>query len=521
MPPAVSVPVLSCAEAAAWEAARLPDASAVWPVMQRAGAALARAVLEDFRELGGLPDRARLLVLAGKGHNGGDALLAARDLLLARPQAHATLLTAFGPDALRPLACRALDSLRALGPDRVRETTLPELKRALAAEDVCLDGVFGFQFRPPLDAATAELLAWVNTHPRLRLRAAVDLPSGLGGAGADGTVFRADFTYATGIVKSPLLDPAHAGLVGRIRYLDLGFFADGAEPAAPAADGATRPRVLLPELLRPLAQLRATTSDKRTFGHLLVVGGSRRYPGAVLMAVRAALRSGVGLLTAAVPASLVPECAARFPEAMWLGWPENSAGGLGMEALGPLLEAAGRADAGLIGPGLGADPETLAATETLVRQIPLPTLLDADALRPPVVAAAAGRPAILTPHAGELARLGGAAGVPPGMVLVAKGYPTRVHAAATTGVSVFGGPVLARGGSGDLLAGLTAGLLAQAAAAGTLAPEHLWLAAARGVVWHGLAADLLARDRGQVAVQTTQWFDYLQPALVQATHDSP
>ncbi|MDI1320811.1 MAG: NAD(P)H-hydrate dehydratase, partial [bacterium] len=80
--------------------------------------------------------------------------------------------------------------------------------------------------------------------------------------------------------------------------------------------------------------------------------------------------------------------------------------------------------------------------------------------------------------------------------------------------SFFGGPVLARGGSGDLLTGLTGGLLAQA-------PDDLLLAAGRGVVWHGLAADLLARDKGQVAVQTTQLLDYLQPALIHAAHDSP
>lgn len=531
MPPLASHPVFSCAEAKAWESALLKDEAAEWAAMQQAGGAIACAVLGDSREIGGLPDNARLLVLAGKGHNGGDALLAAKALLATRPLARVDVLLCFGEPALRPLARRALDELLKLGVARVREVTFAVLKSELAGYDICLDGVFGFQFRPPLDDATAELLAWVNTHPRLRLRAAVDLPSGLGETNA-ATVFRADFTYATGIVKSPVLAPANAALVGRVRYLDLSFFTSAScgpgaltrqadEPATHGV-GAPRPhgepfataRVLLPSLLAPLARLRPAQTDKRTFGHLLVVGGSRSYPGAVLLTVQAALRSGVGLLTAFVPASLVPEYAARFPEAMWIAWPETPTGGLSAAGAKLLLEKLPRATALVIGPGLGTEPETLAAVQEIVRAANVPLLLDADALRPEILAAASGKRVIATPHAGELARIAAETGWQKNGVLVAKGYPTRISANNMTYHSLFGGPVLARGGSGDVLAGLIGGLLAQA-------PDDLLLAAGRGVVWHGLAADLLARDRGQVAVQTTQLFDYLQPALLHAAHEIP
>ncbi|MBI2518232.1 MAG: NAD(P)H-hydrate dehydratase [Opitutae bacterium] len=502
MPPLASHPVLTCVEAKAWEAALLQDEAAEWTAMQRAGGAIACAVLSDSREIGGLPDNARLLVLAGKGHNGGDALLAAKTLLETRPLVRADVLLCFGELALRPLARRALDELLKLGGTRVREVTFPGLKSELAGYDVCLDGVFGFQFRPPLDDATAEILAWVNTHPRLRLRTAVDLPSGLGETNA-ATVFRADFTYATGIVKVPVLAPANAAFVGRIRYLDLGFFQVGrVVPDEPPA----LQHVLLPSLLAPLAALRPAQSDKRAFGHLFVVGGSRSYPGAVLLTVQAALRSGVGLLTAFVPASLVPEYAARFPEAMWVAWPETPNGGLAASGLKLLLEKLPRASALAIGPGLGTESETLATVQEIVRAAAVPLLLDADALRPEILAAAAGKRLIATPHAGELARIAAETGWRKDGVLVAKGYPTRISAGGQTYFSLFGGPVLARGGSGDVLAGLIGGLLAQA-------PGDLLLAAGRGVVWHGLAADLLARDKGQVAVQTTQLFDTLQPAL--------
>lgn len=518
-------PILTCAAAKELETRLLATETAEWDAMQQAGAAIAAALSEDAREIGGLGEEPRLLVLAGKGHNGGDALLAAARLLEPHARGGADVVFPFGVVALRPLARRAWEDLQRALPGRVRVLDLAQLKHEFISYDACLDGVFGFQFRPPLDEPVAELLAWVNTHPRLRVRAAVDLPSGLGDAGNGKTVFRADFTYATGSVKTPLLEPANAPFVGRVRYLDLGFFRNE-KPAAPTASPAA---VLRAEILRPLAQLRPAQSDKRTYGHLLIVGGSHAYPGAVLMTVQAALRAGVGLLTACVPASLVPEYAARFPEAMWSGFPDED-GGLTPAAVPQILEKAARATALVLGPGLGAAPATLAAAQEIARNTQQPLLLDADALRPEIVAAAAGRPLIVTPHAGEWQRLGGRAGFQPAQgsspasetIAVLKGYPTRLEvlsgrsqtgptASSRSCYSFFGGPVLARGGSGDLLAGLIGGLLAQA-------PDDLWLAAARGVVWHGLAADLLARDRGQVAVQTTQLLDYLQPALHCADH---
>lgn len=519
-------PILSCAEAKTLESDLMRSDGAEWTAMQRAGRAIACAVLGDIREIGGLSASPRLLVLVGKGHNGGDALIAARAILEAHANATADVMFVFGPEALRPLAGRAQEEFLAAVGARARVLPAVDVPPDFFAQryDVCVDGVFGFQFRPPLDETVAELLARVNSHPHIRLRAAVDLPSGLGEGSAE-TIFRADFTYATGIVKQPLLHAAASPYVGRIRYLDLGFFhSEARERFADARD-----TVLLPSLLRPLAQLRSTQSDKRTYGHLFVVGGSRSYPGAVLMTVQAALRSGVGLLTAFVPASLAPEYAARFPEAMWVGCPETAAGGLALKTLAPIQERSSRATALVLGPGLTAEPECIELAKALVRNTQHSLLLDADALRTEVVSAAtgpSGARVILTPHAGEWQRLGGRAGLRPGrdatsaheLIAVLKGYPTRLErfpggsepgpagSAPAVAYSFFGGPVLARGGSGDLLAGLIGGLLAQQ-------PENLWLAAARGVVWHGLAADLLARDKGQVAVQTTQLLDYLHPAL--------
>ncbi|HEY4989433.1 MAG TPA: NAD(P)H-hydrate dehydratase, partial [Opitutaceae bacterium] len=363
--------------------------------------------------------------------------------------------------------------------------------------DVAVDGIFGLQYRAPLpDEARAAISTADGC--AIRFRASVDLPTGLSEKGA----FRADFTYATGSAKAALLGCANAG---RPRYLDLGFFRGEEVGGEPGGD-----RVLLPSVVSPLAGLRSASSDKRSQGHLAIVGGSGGYPGAVLMATLAALRSGVGLVTALVPERLASLYAARAPEAMWVGLPETAGGGLALGGLARILEGSQRATALAIGPGLGRDPETHALALALVKGATLPLVIDADALQPDIVRAGEAR-RILTPHAGELERIARGAELRGlcrelGATIVAKGPVTRVTEGATTYRSFFGGPVLSRGGSGDLLAGLTGGLLAQT-------PTEPLLAACRAAAWHGMAADRLARAHGQTAVQIVQWLDFLAPAL--------
>lgn len=503
---ATSDPILTCEGARALEAALFGgDEAREWKAMQRAGAAIATAIRRDFAEVGGFPAHGRVLVLVGKGHNGGDALIASRRILAEYPAATAEVQFVFGERALRPLAARAWRELQSLGAERVRGST-PVLggqgsgsssAGSVVGYDLCVDGVFGFQFRPPCEPRVAALLEQVNAMP-IRLRAAVDLPS----AG----IFRADFTYATGSVKSQVLEGTSAG---RIRYLDLGFF-DHDQPGAK--------RVLTSAVLAPLAGLRSAHSDKRSYGHVFVLGGSRSYPGAVLMAVEAAIRSGAGLVSAFVPESLVAPFAARVPEAIWVGWPETPAGGLALEGLALLRERLPRADALVIGPGVARERETLALITEALQLGALPAVLDADALQTEIIHAAKG-PLVITPHAGEFARIAGEATLEDftrttGATVVLKGPVTRICSRGDVGDdappvvyhSFFGGPVLARGGSGDLLAGMIGAQLAQAG-------RDPVLAAARAVVWHGMAAEVLARACGQVAVHTTQLLDHLPEAL--------
>jgi hydroxyethylthiazole kinase-like uncharacterized protein yjeF len=501
MCPIPSHPILTCDEACALEGRIFAgDEAREWAAMQAAGRAVATAALQDFQEIGGFPGDGRLLVLVGKGHNGGDALLAARAILEKYPAACAEIVFAFGERALRPLPARAWRELAQAVGARIKTASVSGL---VGSFDLSFDGVFGFQFRPPLDPATAALLTRANALP-VRLRASVDLPSGLGEGGA----FCADFTYATGSVKMPLLTLPNAG---RVRYLDLGFFdvGGGADPGS-VISATSDSRVLTRDVLAPLRQLRAPHTDKRSFGHLFIVAGSRDYPGAALMAVQAALHSGVGLVTAFVPETLAAAFAARAPEAMWVGWPETERGGLALEGLHLLRERLGRATVLLVGPGLGREPETLAWVTEILKMTVLPVVLDADALQPET-ARLGKSPRVLTPHVGEFVRISGGKGLKDftaetGVAVVLKGSATKICAGTKTFQSLFGGPVLARGGSGDVLAGLIGGLLAQT-------PTDTLGAAARGVVWHGRAADLLARARGQVAVTVTELLEFLPLAL--------
>jgi ADP-dependent NAD(P)H-hydrate dehydratase / NAD(P)H-hydrate epimerase len=501
-------PVLSLEQAKRFEAVLFAgDTANEWAAMSQAGAAVGAAIVDDFEEIGGFPKKTgRLLVLVGKGHNGGDALLAAKFILEVFPTARAEVKLIFGEHALKPLALRAYQALVHAAPGRVMSVRTCE-----GAYAVSLDGIFGFQFRPPLEPPVARLIAEVNALS-ITLRAAVDLPSGLGTS----AVFQADFTYATGSVKTPLLESANRERVGRVRYLDLGFFRRPA-PLAPASDAVAdvRDYVLTRDVLAPLRMWRAPHSDKRTYGHLFVIGGSRSYPGAVLMSVMAALKAGVGLVTAFVPETLAATFAARVPEAMWVGWPETPEGGLALEGAHMLRERIGRATALLIGPGLTREAETLALATDLVKNASVPLVLDADALQPEIVRV--GKMArVLTPHAGEFARIAGGQGLRafaeanPGSVTALKGPTTEIAAGDTVYHSFFGGPVLARGGSGDLLAGMIGGLLAQT-------PSDALGASVRGTVWHGLAADALACARGQVSVRTTELLEFLTKTLRQTS----
>jgi NAD(P)H-hydrate epimerase len=489
------LPVLSCAEAAAAEAAFLGgDAALSWKLMNRAAHGVGD---EALALLGRKPER--ILVLAGKGNNGADAFLAA--LHCARAGTEIVAVFAEGGPA-RPQAQRAW-SMRKKGV-RIGIVAAANLRRLAAHEfDLIFDGVLGQGFRAPL---SAELRRFLRDSDTLRgLRIAVDLPSGLGDD-ATGPAFRADLTVSIGCLKRPLLSPKAAQFVGRLRVLDIGLPLGETEEACVTA-----------ETLAPLRKPRRARSDKRHHGRLLIIGGSERMPGAVLMNTASALRSGAALVTTCLPESVRAKAAVAYPEAMWRGMRTGKDGAIATTNLKEVRLLIADKEAVLLGSGMGEKASGL--IRTIAAAVKGALVLDADALRPAVIAAtkhAAVR--VLLPHAGEFKRLSGRTA----SVAAARAYASRTKTivvlkgpltCVTDGLRVlhipFGGPVLARGGSGDLLAGIVASVLARRNELGLSAFDAVVLA----TTWHARAADWLRDNQGEEAVRTTELLAGLSPVL--------
>ncbi|MGJ3244369.1 MAG: NAD(P)H-hydrate dehydratase [Opitutales bacterium] len=518
-------PFLSCRDARAFEERLLgEDEDRAWLAMQAAGSALGRALLRDFWEQTlSRREGLRLLILCGKGHNGGDALIAAATLMERVTIEEVCVVASCPMEAMKPLTRRAYEHLAqdefvTLYDCDGDAGTVQDMLLGREQDggwDLVIDGLLGMQFSPPLREPAASLIRLVNRLEAICLRAAVDLPTGVGDE-TDKEPFRADFTYATGIPKAPLLNDANASVVGRIRYLDIDFF------RSEVPDAWQGTWMLTEAVMEPIRRLRDPFADKRAYGHLFILAGSRTMPGALLMAAEAAAQSGVGLITLFAPESIAPAFASVLPEAMWVPWPETPEGSLAWEGRHLLRERLDRCTGLLVGPGMGRETETQKLIGEVIRDIDRPLVLDADALFAGVGDALADRPAdfppaVLTPHAGEFERIGGGRDLMTftrehPVLTVLKGPRTRICDGHNTALSGFGGPVLARGGSGDVLAGLLAGQVAQGDRHGGLFER-----VCRAVVWHGLAADALARRRGQVAVRTGDLIDHLGEALIE--HD--
>ncbi|NCG08537.1 MAG: NAD(P)H-hydrate dehydratase [Verrucomicrobia bacterium] len=513
-------PVISMEQARELEKARLPDDAAEWLAMEKAGLGIADGILRDYKEFRTLPDAPRVLVLVGKGHNGGDALLAAAEIMARYPRSKVVAFLTEQAEQLKPLTRRALEVVKGRLEiehfDAQESADLPSrFDRLSEGEgfDICVDGLVGLSFKPPMDAKISALVTAVKDYAEIGLRAAVDLPSGLGG-GEDALTLPADFTYATGSVKE--IHMVSGVDCGRVRWVDLGFF--GGHERLDSEE-----YFLNDAILNPIRNLRPAMVDKRNFGHLFIVGGSSNMPGALLMSVQAAVRSGVGRVTAFAPESVAASLAAQGPEAMWIPWPESENGTLSPRAMPLLMQRLRSASAVLVGPGMGRDRNTEQISQEIVSEVPLPVICDADSLSSRVVELSTKRktvwgPVILTPHMGEFMAI---AQVERPVYdseyliefcqqyrvqLVLKWPQTRCCDGESVYCNTFGGAVLSRGGSGDLLAGLAGGNMAQARG-------NEFEAVARAVVWHGKAAEALARKRGQVAVCTTDILGYLSEVL--------
>jgi len=284
-----------------------------------------------------------------------------------------------------------------------------------------------------------------------------------------------------------------------------------------------RPSPVVPVADLPRLPPRAADAHKGTFGRVLVVAGSRGMSGAAVLCASAALRGGAGLVRLALPASLLPIAAAANPCYMTAPLPEDAHGQLAA-AGGELLELVRASTVAALGPGLGRGDEVGQVVGAVLEHTGPPLVLDADALHALIprlaLLARQQRPLVLTPHPGEFAALTGA-GVPEpeqrqeqalrfaathGVVLVLKGHRTVITDGRRLALNSTGNPGMATGGSGDVLTGLIAALLAQGLEA--------FAAAQLGVYLHGLAGDLACAELGEVGLIASDLLHYLPRAFL-------
>ncbi|ANM29099.1 hypothetical protein ABI59_05035 [Acidobacteria bacterium Mor1] len=498
-------------------------------LMESAGREVAEALLEDYEEAA-----EHVLVVCGKGNNGGDGLVAARHL--ARRGCAVGVVLCAAEDDLQGDARTNLIAARASGvPIHVvaDEESWSSQRGRIDRTPVVLDALLGTGIRGGARGLLRQVILDLNASPTPV--ASIDVPSGIDADNLDveGVAVLADTTYTLCRPKPALLLGDAARHTGGLQVLPIGI-----PHAAVEAENASL-SWLDAETLAPLLEPRAPDAHKGTFGHLLAVAGSRDKSGAAALLARGALRSGVGLMTVATSRSGQPHLAPQQAEAMTCGLDENDGGEISDRAVEEILNLAGERHALALGPGLGTADSTRAMVLAVIDGTDRPAVIDADALN----AVAAEGPGgllrlrnraglVLTPHPGEAARLLGVT-VPAveadrlgcarrlaaesDAVVVLKGNGSVIAAPdGAAAINSTGNPGMATGGSGDVLTGILGALLARG-----LSP---WNAACLGTYVHGDAGDRGAAARGQEALIATDLIDQIgaaMEALIEETGFTP
>lgn len=449
----------------------------------------------------------RVGCLVGPGHNGGDALVVARELHFRGYE-----VAVYQPFAtLKDLSAAHARYARSLGiPFHQDVTPLQDCQ-------LIIDGLFGFGLTREIAGDLAAAIGRCNAFALPTV--AIDLPSGIhADTGAVlGTAIRATHTLCLGLWKPACVQDCALEFLGRVERID--FDIPDSDIAAIVSQSPALQRIGPQEARQQLPLERSPTTHKYRQGHLLLAAGSERYAGSVILAALGAQATGIGMLTIAVPAHLKPLLVARLPEALVVACPETASGAIA--ALPPDIDL-GRYDGAVCGPGLTLAADAVVAT---LLAADLPLVLDADGLnllaRRDVTATLQARsaPTVLTPHPGEFQRLfpevdtgdrlqaARSAAIGCGAIVLLKGARTVIASPADGALWVVpdSTPALARGGSGDVLAGLVGGLVTRDGDPTAAVATAAW--------WHARAGVLAACERTVMGVDAVRLADYLNAAL--------
>jgi len=481
-------------------------------LMENAGMRIVEALqkrFDDFEDL-------NIGIVCGKGNNGGDGFVVARQLIQ-KGMAPAIFLLGQEEDVSGDARIN-LDILKAIGcaPTLIADIEdWQQEKTVLFDADVVVDALLGTGLTKPatgLYAAVIESLC--DDFPRAEI-VSIDLPSGLPADSAYpvGPGVKADLTVTFTALKPCLVLFPNQEYAGDVVLADIG------NPMELLDSPDLKLNLIAPEEFDSAIVMRPADSNKGDFGKVLVVGGSVGKSGAVAMTGRSALRSGAGLVTVATPESVISIVATSMPELMTAVLADDA------KAIRGLLEGKSVV---AIGPGLGTEPATQKLVRKFLKESQVPTVVDADGLNayseyPAELRGDAARPVIITPHPGEMSRLAGKSiefitanrievagnfAVANNVYVVLKGFRTVVAVPdGSIYINVTGNPGMATGGTGDILTGMIAGTIAQERFGSMI--ERICLA----VYLHGLAGDLASEKIGEECLVATDILQFLPAAF--------
>lgn len=484
-------------------------------LMENAGKAVSDYLLDAYGEI------SNISVVCGKGNNGGDGFVVAR--LLREAGKNVNVLLLCDPSELRGDAAEMFKKLG--GAPRIARN-IDELKneeaRSIVAADLLVDAVLGTGFRPPVSGLYAEAIAKMNASDRPVV--AVDIPSG---ADADATTEQKEsIARADAVITFTAPRPAHVFTQlasGPVLCAPIGSPRD-------AITSALNLNLITPGDFPGLLAPRVAASNKGNFGHVLVIGGSSGKAGAAAMAGFSALRAGAGLATIATARSVVGTVASFHPETMTEPLDETEAGTIAISNLkGRLDEAVRGKTVVAIGPGISRHAETADLVRHVVANYEFPMVVDADGLNAfegqTEKLTGARHPVVITPHPGEMARLVGSAisdvqkdrvtvarkfAAEHKVIVVLKGHRTVVaDPMGAVWVNATGNPGMASGGTGDVLTGIVAGMVAQH-------PDRLFEAVLLATFLHGLAGDVAREEVGEESLVATDLVRFLPEAFRRA-----
>ncbi len=492
-------------------------------LMETAGSEIVRTIEHHY------PTAQHIGILVGKGNNGGDGLVIARQLAHAGCEVHIFLVSP--PDSFTGEARTNLDIAYNLGLQI--EETLTDVSTYVKSHkcELLVDAIFGTGLHSDVREPISTIINEINNLHIPVL--AVDLPSGLDADTGNplGTCVQADRTVTIGLPKRGLLLQPGAELAGQLEIIDIGFPQQVIDAQKINVNWTTENEAAnwLP--------LRTSDSHKGSYGRVLVIAGSTGMTGAAALTSEAALHVGAGLVTLAVPKSLNAILEVKLSEVMTLPLPETENGSLAESATQHILESADRNQSVLaIGPGLSQHPETVALVHQLIKEnrakgLDLRMVVDADGLNALAKAKELipllGEEAVITPHLGEMARLTDTP-IPTlaadrittaeefaqnyGLTLVLKGAPTVTsNSNGEVWINPTGNPGMATAGMGDVLTGVIAGLIAQKVPSAN--------AATLGVYLHGLAGDIAADTIGMHGLIAGDVLKTIPPAISSLIQD--